>query len=285
MDIDKLKEQFKSLSDEDKKEFFKDIHNSIGSIRNSIYNSMEPVYKAMEPIAAAISSFNQSIIDSFIKSESLQNTVNTLLNWFRNIDWQKVSETLNVNSKFCDEVIQQLEANNIDINLIADFDLSQIAELYIALNECGLTFTDLIEDNLQLFNEFKYEKAQIYINIIKKRKKQITENTPKVSYINDSFVENLKYSEKIITELVQLAIREYDKGNITLSEEDKKLLIALKQNRYLTNTELGKILGYQPSEIESICVNTRKLFNIDYFDDDIVKRNLLTCLARNIVIK
>ncbi|MDD3014319.1 MAG: hypothetical protein PHC34_11505, partial [Candidatus Gastranaerophilales bacterium] len=170
MDKDKFKEQLKLLSDEEKKELFQDIYNSIDAVRNSINTSMEPVYKAMEPLTTAISNFNQSIIEPFIKSEPFQNTVNSILNWFKNIDWQKVSETFEANSKFCDEITQQLEAANIDICILNKFDLSQIAELYIVSNQYGLTFTDLIQDNLQLFDKFEYEKAQIYLNIIKIRK-------------------------------------------------------------------------------------------------------------------
>jgi|GEM_PF-2985927 len=285
MDKEKFKEQVKSLSEEEKKELFQDLYNSFETFRNSFHTSMEPVYKAVEPLAAAISNFNQSVIEPFIKSESFQNTVNSVLSWFRNIDWQKVSETFEANSKFCDEITEQLESKNIDICILNKFDLSQIAELYIASNQYGLTLADLIEDNIQLFGKFEYEKAQTYLDIIKRRKIQIADNSTGILNINDNFVENLKYSEKNMVELIQLALKEYEKNNISLLEEEKKVLNALKQNRYAKNKDLGKILGYQPQEIEEMCISIRKKFNIDYFDDDNVKRNLLISLAKNVTFE
>ena len=278
MNKDQLKEQVQSLSTEEKKELFKDIFSSIDTVRNTIYSSMEPIYKAVEPIAEAISNFNQSVIEPF------QSTVNSILSWFKNIDWQKVNETYDANAKFCNEITQQLESKNIDISILQELNLSQAAELYISSNQCGLTFTDLIEDSIQLFDKFEYNKAQLYMNIIIKRKNQTADNTVNLLNIDLSYVENLKYSEKIIAELVELALREYEKNNISLDDEEKKLLNVL-QNRFLDNKELGKILGLQLKEVEESCKKMREKFNIDYFEDDNVKRHLLISLAKRIVIK
>jgi len=285
MDIEKFKEKIKLLSEAEKKELFQDLYNSIDIVRASIQNSMEPVYKAVEPLASAISNFNQSIIESFIvKSESFQNTINSMLNWFKNIDWQRVRETYEINSKFCDEVLNQLESKNLDSKILNDFNISQIAELYLVSDQCGLTFSDLIEDNMQLFGQFEYNKAQVYLDIIKKRKNQSINNDNSLN-IDEGFVENLKYSEKNIAELVGLALREYEKSDIVLQEEDKKLLNTLKQNKFLKDKELARIFGCSTDEIATLCAKVRKEFNIDYFDDDNVKRSLLVNLAKNITIK
>jgi hypothetical protein len=220
-----------------------------------------------------------------MKSESFQNTVNSILSWFKNIDWLKVSQTLDINSKFCDEIIQQLEAKNIDISLLNEFNLSQIAELYIASNQAGLTFSDLIEDNIQLFGKFESVKAQAYLDIINKRKNQVLENAGTNLNVNEGFVENLKYSENNIAGLIELALKEYEKNNIFLEDKEIRLLNAYKLNKFVQIKDLTKILAYQPKEIEELSAGIRKKFNIDYFDDDNVKRNLLISLAKNIVIK
>jgi len=284
MDKEKFKDLVKTLTDEEKRELFQDLYNSFEAFRNSFNSKMEPVYKAVEPIASAISNFNQTVIEPFIKSESFQNTVNSIMYWLRNIDWQKVSDTFETNSKFCDEINEQLQTRNIDTSILSKFELSQIAELYIASDQNGLTFADMIEDNLQLFNQFDYENAQTYLNIINKRKNQTAGNPLKTLNVNETFVENLKYSEKNITELIGLALRESEKNTVSLLDEEKKVLNTLKQNRYAKDKELARILNYQPHEIEEMCANIRKKFNIDYFDDDNVKRNMLTCLATKIEI-
>ena len=285
MDRDKLKELVKSLSIENKKEMLQEIYNSLDNVRNSIQSSMEPVYKAVEPIAEAVSNFNQSVIEPFIKSESFQNTVNSILSWFRNIDWQKVSETYNLNALFCNEIKEQLQTKNIDTAILSPFNLSQLAELYITSNQCGLMFVDLIEDNIQLFGNFEYEKAQTYLNIITKRKAQSLDNAPKALNIDSSYVENLKYSEKNIRELIELALRDYDKSNISLNDQEKKLLTSLKQNSFLENKDIARILELQLPEVETLCETIRKKLNIDYFEDDNVKRQLLISMAKNITLK
>jgi len=238
-------------------------------------------------IGDMISNFSET----FTKSEAFQNfekTKNYIRNamseLINNVDWQRVRRAYQFNIKILNEILRQLKEKNLDY-ILKNIDTSQAIELYILSYECGLTFADMVEDNLKLFETFEYEKAIKYLSTLNKRKKQITSNNLKPLNAGYELLNDIKYSDENIRPFIICTLEDYEKGKIPLNNEEKILLRHLKQNGYLKNKQLASLMNYRERGIEEICKKIRIKFNLDYVEDRKIKRHLLIMLAKYIEIE
>lgn len=203
--------------------------------------------------------------------------------WINNITRQQIIITSTQKSyEIFDNITKELTERNIDTEVIGNIELSKILKLYFLSNKTGLTYADLVEDSLKMFGELKYEQAVAYLESLNRRKEQITKNDLKVFSNNDNIIEKFEYLENSSGSHFKLKIEEYKQGKIVLTEQEKKLLAALKKNKLLKNKELANILGYSVRNIETICAKIREKFEIDFVEDKSLKRHLLVALAQHI---
>ncbi|MDD3150446.1 MAG: hypothetical protein PHV68_06390 [Candidatus Gastranaerophilales bacterium] len=205
-----------------------------------------------------------------------------ILDWVNTINLNRVFQSLETSFDIIDDIKIQLSERNIDFDVIGNVYISQIVELYLSSKKVGITFADLVEDNLKLFGNFKYSKAVIYLNRLDSRKSKIINKDTEFPSINNKLCEDLKYTEKELDNFIKIALKEYKDGNIIIKDEERALLDCLKQNRYLKNKDIAEKLDYGIRGIESICARIRKKFNIDYIKEKSVKRHLLINLSKYI---
>lgn len=213
--------------------------------------------------------------------KNFQSTLNILKSFD---DVQKAIASIPKTSDAFNSIIKELEQRNIDVELICALELSKILKLYNLSNRTGLTFADLTEDSLKMFGEINYEQAVAYLESLNKRKEQIVKNDLKNFSIEGNLIEDLEHIEDNVGHHIKLKIEEYEQGKIVLTEQEKKLLAALKESKLLTNKELAKKLGYSVRNIEEICAKVRRNFEIDFVDNKLAKRHLLLDLAKHIAL-
>lgn len=218
----------------------------------------------------------------FVKSIQVARTT---FEWLNDINrLQKTIASMQQSSKVFDSIIKELEQRNINTEVIGRLKLSEILKLYNLSNETGLTFADMAEDNLQTVGELKYEQAVSYLECINRRKGQIVKNDIKNFKVEEKFIEHLEYIEDSSGSQIKSKIEAYERGEIDLTEREKKILAAFKKNQFLTNKHLADMFGYSVRNIEEICRKIREKFEIDFVEDKLIKRTLLTNLAKYITL-
>lgn len=186
-----------------------------------------------------------------------------------------------------DSIVIELERRNINTEVIGELEFSEIFKLYTLSNKIGLTFADIAQDSLNMFGRVQYEQSVAYLQALNKRIKQVVKNNLKDFDFKDDFLEDLNALEEAEANAIyyiKLKIEEYEQGKIKLTEQEKNVLAAFKKNKFLSNSILAQMFGYSDRNIENICANIRKKFEMDSIEDKLVKRILLTSLARYITL-
>jgi len=197
-------------------------------------------------------------------------------------DIQRVTDSLHKTYNIFEIAQKELTERNIDIEIIADLEISEFVGLYSLSCKSGLSFADIVEDSLKLFGNVSYEQAVTYLELLNSRKDQIIKNDLKSVNFDDNFNEDLEYSLKYTESQIQKKIKEYTKGEIKLKEEEKNLLRHLKKNKFLSNKDLAEKMKYSERGIEELCAKIRRKFDLDFIEDKNIKRQLLIDLAKKI---
>ena len=237
-----------------------------------------------------IENLSKKITDFFESEEtkkaitSLQEFADNVVTALSNVDWEQVSLHYKITSQIVDNIPKELEERQIDISVMDGITLPQALEMYELALKQNITFGDLVEDNLKLFNGFYYHNALNYLNILEKRKNRSIKD---LNFIDTDFnlVEHIKGQESIILDGLNNALIQYKNGEIKLNDNEKNIIEAFKYNPCLKNKHLAKKLDYSESQIEKICADLRAKFNMDYFNDKTTKRISLILLSLYIQFK
>jgi len=197
-------------------------------------------------------------------------------------DMQRIADAFHKTYEIIEAAQKELAERNIDIEAIAQLEISELFRLYFLSGKSGLSFVDIIEDSLKLFGNVSYEQSLTYLELLNNRKDQIIKNDLKTANINDNSNENLEYSLKYTESQVAKKLKEYAKGEIKLKEEEKNLLRHLKNNKFLSNKDLAQKMDYSERGIEELCAKIRRKFDLDFIEDKNTKRQLLIDLAQHI---
>ncbi|MEI8390220.1 MAG: hypothetical protein WCG23_10100 [bacterium] len=197
-------------------------------------------------------------------------------------NFQRITDSIDKIYKIIEAVQKELAERNIDIEIIAELEISELVKLYSLSGKSSLSFTDILEDSLKLFGNVTYEQVVKYLEILSSRKDQIIKNEPKFINFDDISNEDLEFSQKYTESQVVKKLKEYAKGEIKLREEEKTLLRYLKKNKFLSNKELAQRMKYSKRGIEEICAKIRRKFDLDFIEPKNTKRHLLIALAQNI---
>jgi len=200
--------------------------------------------------------------------------------WSKNL--QRTTESIQKAYEILETAQKELAERNIDIEIITELELSELFQLCSLSGKLGLSFADIVEDSLKLFDCVSYEKAVTYLELINRRKNQVIKNEVESFTIDNNFPKNLKCFKESIGAYIKIKLVEYEKGEIKLKNEEKNLLRALKKNRYISNKELTKTLGYSERGVEELCAKIRHKFEMDSIDEKTVKRQALVELAKYI---
>jgi len=195
-------------------------------------------------------------------------------------DMQRIADSFHKTYEIIEIVQKELAERNIDIEIIAELEIPELFKLYSLSGKSGLSFADIVEDSLKLFGNVSYEQALTYLERLNSRKNQVIKNNLKSVNIDDNSKENLEYSLKYTESQVAKKLKEHSKGEITLKEEEKNLLIYLKNNKFLSNKDLAQKMKYSERGIEELCAKIRRKFDLDFIEDKNTKRQLFIDLAR-----
>jgi len=248
---------------------------------------LEEIFKPL-PILTWQNKFNHILNPSYLKQirdiEEVNKKLNAGFNGSNNfyIDLQKVTDSLQKTYKILEAAQKELNERNIDTETVLNLPIVEFVNLYSLSGKSGLSFADVVEDSLKLFGNVTYEQAVTYLELLNSRKKQVIKNEVESFPIDDNFPENLKCFEESIGAYIKIKLEEYEKGELKLKNEEKNLLRALKNNRYISNKELAKTLDYSERGVEELCAKIRRKFEIDFIEDKTAKRQVLVELAKYI---
>jgi DNA-binding CsgD family transcriptional regulator len=212
------------------------------------------------------------------KMKTFEKQVNAFVHKLHQIDWQKVSDTLKTNADISENILAELERKQIDSSLLDDISFPEMLELYVLSTQQNLPFGELIEDSLDLFNEVDYDASKTYLRLLDKRSARTMDDLKKVQLPAD-LLEKLKTPDAYIKELLEVAIKNYAEGKISLSETEQKILKAFKNSSWLTNKALAEHIFCSERTIENNCAKIRERFGLDYLKDKNSKRRVVIDLA------
>jgi DNA-binding CsgD family transcriptional regulator len=210
---------------------------------------------------------------------AFEKQVNAFVHKLHQIDWQKVSDTLKTNADISENILAELERKQIDRSVLDDISFPEMLELYVLSTQQNLPFGELLEDNLDLFKKVDYDASKTYLRLLKKRSARTIEDLKEVKLPADVLVK-LKTDDAYIKDLFQVAVKHFEEGKISLSDTERKILKALKKNRWLTNEKLSKEVHYSERTVEAHCAKIRERFGLDYLTDKNSKRLVVIDLAQ-----
>lgn len=220
-------------------------------------------------------------IESFLRSQemrSLQKQLKQFVHKLNQIDWQKVSDTLKTNADISENILAELERKQIDSSVLDDISFPEMLELYVLSTQQNLPFGELIEDSLDLFKKVDYDASKTYLRLLDKRRDRTIYDL-KAQLPADVLVK-LKTDDAYTKDLFQVAVKHFEEGKISLSETERRILKALKKNRWLTNEKLSKEVHYSERTVEAHCAKIRERFGLDDLKDKNSKRLVVIELAQ-----
>lgn len=244
---------------------------------------LEEIFKPL-PILSWQNKLNNIINPEYLKPfRDFEEVNKTLAAGFElTNDLKRINDSLQKTYKTIKAAQKELNERNIDIEIIADLEISELFKLYSLSGKSGLSFADIVEDSLKLFGNVSYEQAVTYLELLNSRKDQIIKNDLKSINLNDNSNEDLDYSLKYTESQVVKKLKEHSKGEIKLKEEEKNLLRHLKNNKFLSNKDLALKMDYSERGIEELCAKIRRKFDLDFIEHKNTKRQLLIALAQHI---
>ena len=221
-------------------------------------------------------------IESALNSKEVkafEKQVNAFVHKLNQIDWQKAEEHFKINADISESILAELDRKQIDSSVLDGISFPEVLELYVLSTQQNLPFGELLEDSLDLFKKVNYDASKTYLRVLKKRSTRTIEDLKEVKLPADVLVK-LKTHDAYIKELFQVAVQNYTEGKISLPETERKILKALKKNRWLTNKALAEQLNYSERTIEANCSKIRERFGLDDLKDKNSKRRIVIDLAQ-----
>ena len=220
-------------------------------------------------------------IESALNSKEMkafEKQVNAFVHKLNQIDWQKAEEHFKINADISENILAELERKQIDSSLLDDITFSEMLELYVLSAQQNLPFGELLEDSLDLFKKMDYDASKTYLSLLDKRRDRTIYDLK--AQLPADLLEKLKTPDAYINGLFEAAVKNYTEGKISLSETERKILQALKKDRWLTNEKLSKEVHYSKRTVEAKCANIRERFGLDYLTDKNSKRLAVIYLAQ-----
>lgn len=210
--------------------------------------------------------------------KAFEKQANAFVHKLNQIDWQNAEEHFKINADISESILAELDRKQIDSLVLDGISFPEVVELYVLSTQQNLPFGELLQDSLDLFKKVDYDASKTYLRLLDKRSTRTMDDL-KAQLPADVLVK-LKTHDAYIKDLFQVAVKHFEEGKISLSETERRILKALKKNRWLTNEKLSKEVHYSERTVEAHCAKIRERFGLDDLKDKNSKRLVVIELAQ-----